>query len=111
MIKNTKIADIITIFIILIPVLLFSLHIIIGSDQKPNILNTFIYLILIITIYVGTFIRVFAGKKRSKVLWVLSFVLTALGILTPIVLALFILKDIVSLALVALILIPIFLVF
>ena len=111
MAKNTKIADIVTIFIILVPIFLLSLEIIIDSSQRPNILNVLIYLTSISAIYIGMLVRGFAERKQTRQLWILSFVLTALGIFTPMFLAQFVLKDVVSLALAALISVPIFLVF
>ena len=109
--RKIKTADILIIFIIIIPIFLFSLKTIIDSNQKPNILNIIIYMVLVLSIGIGMFMGDLAKHKQAKSLWILSIALTVLGIFVTLFLTLLILKDIISLAFTASILIPLFLVF
>jgi len=104
--RNVKTADIIIALIILVPIFLFSLKMVIDLNQKPNILNMVIYSISISSIITGIRMRDIAESKQNKGLWILGLALAALGIFATQFLALFILKDLASLAFTALILIP-----
>jgi len=108
--RNVKTADIIIALIILTPIFLFSLKTVIDLNQMLNISNVVIYSISISSIIAGMLIRDVAESKQDKGLWILSFALTALGIFATQFLALFILKDVASLAFTTLILLPIFLI-
>jgi len=110
-VKKIKTADKVLIFMILLPVFLFGLNLFIELNQKPNLVNATIYTATLLLIVIGMVLTDLARTQKSNASLILGSILAFLGTFGTSHLALFILKDISSLVIVGIILIPIILIY
>ncbi len=103
--KKINTSDVLTAFIVGIPIFLLSLKIFISASEIPNALNVIAYLLSISAIYLGVLVE---KRVRNTSL---NIILMATGVFATVFLATYVLKDFVSLAFVGVILIPATLIF